>query len=61
MKQDILGIVLLDKHLLGFIFSQSVVHVEPIELDLVQPQGSIDKNPEKFKYGQLFVDVAFRT
>ena len=33
-------------NLLGFILSQGVVHVEPIELDLVQSEGTIDKNPE---------------
>ena len=33
-------------NLLGFILGQGVVHVEPIKLDLVQPQGTIDKNPE---------------
>ena len=33
--------------LLGFVLRQGVVHVEAIEFDLVQPQGTIDKNPEK--------------
>ena len=31
--------------LLGFVLRQGVVHVEAIELYLVQPQGTIDKNP----------------
>ena len=43
-----LSTVWLDKtNLLGIILGQGVVHIEPIELDLVQPQGAIDKNPGK--------------
>ena len=33
--------------LLRLVLGQGVVHVKSIELDLVQPQGTIDKNPGK--------------
>ena len=40
-----------------FVLGQRVVHVEAIELDLLQVEAPIDKNPEKIELNVCFIST----